>query len=170
MAKDLLGNTITKRAVPCTGSVLGLIEGAYSELEALRDEVQEIVDNASEGLAQTQRIQTLGETADALYGADDVPDVPDAVATLRCTYTEDQRKSKSTSRASRCAEACTLLEAAVGELDDFISTAEDKLCDMTDEGEKEALEQSKYEVEELRDTVQELLDNAQGAEFPGMYG
>lgn len=47
-------------------SFYSAISDAYTELAELRDEVREVVDNAPEGLSETQRIQTLGETADRL--------------------------------------------------------------------------------------------------------
>jgi predicted house-cleaning noncanonical NTP pyrophosphatase (MazG superfamily) len=150
MAKENL------RAVPCTGSVLGLIEGAYSELEALRDEVQEIVDNASEGLSQTQRIQTFEETASALDFVDSVPDVPEAVQDFVVEYTEDKRKSKSTSRATRCAEAVNLLQCVIEVLTEFSEAKQDsELCD---------------EIEQLLSELEDAVGYAEGAEFPGMYG
>ena len=150
---------INLRAVPCTGSVLGLIEGAYAELESLRDEVQEIVDNASEGLAETQRIQTLDETAQALDFVDSMPDVPEQVQDLVVNYTEDQRKSKSHSRASRCSEAVELLNGVVGVLQEYVENhnASDSDYEDTDE------------VEQLLSELEDAVGYAEGAEFPGMY-
>ena len=144
------------RAVPCECTLLGAIEDAYSQLEELQSECQEIVDNASEGLSQTQRIQTFEETADALGAADSVPDVPADVADITVRYTEDRRKSKSHSRATRCAEACELLHAATDTLSEWLDTCED--------------DELKDECQSLIDELEEMLGNAEGCEFPGMYG
>lgn len=155
MAKDLLRNKINLRAIPTTGSVLGLIEGAYSELEALQQECQEIVDNASEGLSQSQRIQTLEETASALDFAYNIPEVPEAVQDLVVNYTEDRRKSKSTSRATRCAEAVSLLQTVTELLNEFANSDQ----------RQELIE----EVEQLISELDEAIGYAEGCEFPGMY-
>ena len=149
---------VNLRAVPCTGSVLGLIEGAYSELEALHDECQEIVDNASDGLSQTQRIQTFEETANTLDFADSVPDVPEVVQDLEVHYTEDRRKSKSTSRATRCSESCNLLYGVVAALDAWLD----------DDSNSE--HEDRDDVESLKDDLENNINEAEGCEFPGMYG
>jgi len=153
---------VNLRAVPVTGSLLGCIEAGYNDLSELHNECQEIVDNASDGLSQTQRIQTLTETADALYEADNTPDVPEFLQDVEVTYTEDRRKSKSTSRASRRDEACQYLYAAIEGIEQWIE-------DHSGDGE-DGLSDEIQEAEELRDTVQELIDAAEGCEFPGMYG
>jgi hypothetical protein len=147
------------RAVPVTTTVSSAVEDAYSALEELQSECQELVDNATEATSQTQRIQTMDETANSLSAADSPPDVPEFLADLEVTYTEDRRKSKSTSRATRCAEACTVLNAVVDAIEEWIS-------DQTEEGN----DSQEAEAQELRDAIQEMIDAAEGCEFPGMYG
>jgi hypothetical protein len=152
------------RAVPVTSTVLGCIEGGYSYLAELQSECQEIVDNASEGLSETQRIQTLSETADALSSADSQPDVPEFLQDIEVTYTEDRRKSKSHSRATRCGEACCYLSTAIEGIGEWIDE-QPAGEELTDE-----ISGQVEEAEVLRDELQELLDAAEGCEFPGMYG
>jgi hypothetical protein len=144
------------RNVSVRSTVLACIEGGYAELESLQQECQEIVDNATEGLSQTQRIQTLEETASALYNADSPPDVPEFLQDVEVTYTEDQRKSKSHSRATRCSEACATLSAAIEGIQNWLDTNEDS--------------EDRDEAEQLLSDIQELADNAEGCEFPGMFG
>ena len=159
MKKDLAGSPINKRAVPVSGTVIDLIEAAFSDLEGLRDECQEIVDNASEGLSQTQRMQTFEETVDALSFVDSVPDVPEEVQDLLVRFTEDQRKSKSHSRATRCCEAINLLACTVEVLNEFVNAQEQ-------EDKNELVEK----VEQLISELEDAISYAEGAEFPGMYG
>src|ERR1700722_16372839 len=47
-------------------TVEAAVDEFYSGVESLASELREIVDNATDGLSQTQRIQTLDETASAL--------------------------------------------------------------------------------------------------------
>lgn len=144
------------RAVPCSCSLQGAIEDGYSRLSELRDECQELVDNASDSLRETQRIQTMEETANSLSDSESEPDVPKVIADIVVSYTEDQRKSKSHSRATRCSEAVTLLEAAKWGAEEWL--AENEESDDCDD------------VQSMIDGLEEMISNAEGCEFPGMYG
>jgi hypothetical protein len=57
-------------------SVADAIAGAYGDVESLAGECREIVDNAPEGLSQTERIQTFETTADTLENIGTGPDLP----------------------------------------------------------------------------------------------
>jgi cysteinyl-tRNA synthetase len=142
------------RAVPCSCSLQGAVEDGYSRLQELMNECQEIVDNAPDSLRDSQRIQTLEETASQLQDSDDTPEVPEAIAELIVNYTEDQRKSKSQSRSTRCAEACDLLGAAKGTAEEWLEENED----------------NDDEVQSLIDALDEMISNAESCEFPGMFG
>jgi Rad3-related DNA helicase len=144
------------RAVPCSSSLQGAVEDGYARLEELRDECQEIVDNASDSLRETQRIQTLEETANQLSGADDMPEVPEALDGVVVCYTEDRRKNKSHSRATRCAEAVSLLYYAK-------EASEEWLAD-------NAEHESTDDVQNMIDSIDEMISNAESCEFPGMFG
>lgn len=147
---------VNLRAVPVQSTVLGCIEGAYDELSNLQQECQEIVDNAPEGISETQRIQTLGEAADYLDGADDHPDIPECVQDLVVYYTEDRRKSRSTSRQTRCNDAIGLLQGAVGEMGSWLD--DNRGHDDADD------------VQQAIDEIEEMINNAESCEFPGMMG
>lgn len=149
-----------KRAVPVKSTVGAVIGDAYSMLSELRDEVQEVVDNMPENLQQSSRAETLSEAANCLDNADSEPDVPEFVADLEVTYAQDQRK-RYHSRADRRDEAVSMLSGAVSALEEFISTER--------HGDK-AAEEENDEAQTLLDEVQEMIDNADGAEFPGMRG
>lgn len=146
-------------------TVSAAVLDAISELEGLRDECQEIVDNASDGLRETQRIQTLEETANTLDGALQDLDVPTAVEGLTVKYSEQVNKDKRSgpSRAVRCANAVSMLEAA-------ISAVEEKLEEYDSDEESEEVKVEKEELELLRDDIQQMADEVSGCEFPGMFG
>jgi hypothetical protein len=125
---------------------------AFGELQSLAEEAREIVDNASDGLRETQRIQSFEATADALeqYSSEE-PDVEDAIGNLPVTYAnwENSRKGRGLSRADRCAFACSVLGAIIDVLE---------------------MNDSVDGVAELRDAIEETMTECEYCEFPGMYG
>lgn len=146
----------SKKSVPCTGEVSGTISDALSALTELRDEFQEILDNTPDALQSTDLYATREATVDALSFVDEgEPDVPESVAELTCTWTENK---KSTSRATRCANAVAALEAARDALQAWLDD------DANEEHE------DRDEVDQLSNTLDEWAGSADGAEWPGMFG
>lgn len=133
-------------------TVADAVSAAYSELQALRDEMREWADNMEAGnLGQTSRYEAVNECADQLdQVADDEPEVPEGLGALPVTVHDSQnrRKGRGLSRAVRCGDATGHLEAAASVLED-------------QEGE---------EAEELAQKLREAADEASAADFPGMYG
>jgi hypothetical protein len=156
MAKESL------KAVRCVGTVLGCIESGYSALSELASECHGVVDNCPDSLQQTDRIQSLEQSADTLEAADDTPEVPEFLHDLEVIYFEDRRKSKSHSRATRCSEAVALIQAAQAAIDEWIEAndgdAEDASSDEMDE------------AQTLSDDLENFANDAEGCEFPGMMG
>lgn len=142
----------------CTGTVSS-IEDAYSALEDLGNECREIVDNAPEGLNQTDRIQTFDETAGTLENMS-APDIPECVQDLAIGYSEAvwARKRGGISRARRCENAASVLQAAVGALEEWL------------DDEANAEHDDRDEVESLKDQLDSDAGEAEGCEFPGMFG
>jgi hypothetical protein len=112
-------------------------------------EVREVVDSAEPPRDQTQRILTLGETADNLESLD-WPDPPPALADLKVFYTVP---SKVKSRADRAEVAASILEECVDELRDIPDT---------DERYKEA--------QAFAQELDAISGGIQDCEFPGMFG
>ena len=141
------------------GTLGEIVSMAYEELSNLADEAQEIVDNASEGLSQTQRVQTFEQTAQDLYDAQNEPDIPDGMGEHEVDYQvwSNKNKRRSLSRANRCAWACALLETAIDAIDSVIS-----------EGGFKGV--SNDDAESYKDELDNMKSNAEGCEFPGMYG
>jgi len=146
-----------------------LVEDAYSEIESLASEARECADNMEAGnLGQTQRCQTFAETADTLEGisAPDVPDAFDEVEVVRLPTLSD-----STSRAHRLSEAVSDLQLACDEVESWLEDNKQSGADATDEEEeKEADEVDADAVEAAIEEIRGHADEAEGVEFPGMYG
>lgn len=145
-------------------SVADAISYAYGELSSLAEEARDIYDNASEGLQQTQRIQTFEETADTLENLDE-PSVPDGFEG-EVSFGEEapRRKNRGLSRSSRCGNAISAMGALVSLCEERIAELDEKE-DLSDD--EETL---KTDLEELRDQLENDKSEAEGCEFPGMYG
>lgn len=122
------------------------IENAFDELSELAEECREIADNASEGLQQTQRIQTFEAAADDLENLE-APTVPDALEKLTIKYFLPKRRYLS--RQSRAGDAITMLEACIAALGDKVNDTD---------------------AQALNCELQNAADVASSCEFPGMYG
>ena len=140
------------------GSV-GSVADAISELQSLAEECREIVDNAEGGLAETARIQTFEETASTLEGISE-PEVPEVVDELEIRYVEQRstRKGRGESRAVRCANAVSLLQAAQEAVSVWLEDDANEKHDARDD------------VEQLANDLEEIIGEAEGCEFPGMFG
>lgn len=200
-----------KRTPPYKGQqqptdVSGAVEEAMGEFQSLRDEMGEWRDNMSGGnmehLDKFQEVESAADTLDSF--ADDSPDVPEALAGLACiaTIMVPTRKGRGTSRAMRCSNGVSLLQAAVDALDEHIETSQDRIKELEDEitehegdrdeaqsadppdedaaadaeaaittatEEKDRLESEVDEAETLKGELEEIIQEADGVEFPGMY-
>lgn len=155
---------VNLRAVPVKSTIAGCISDGYGMLTTLRDEAQEIIDNAPEGLQQTDRISTFEETVNQLDGCDSEPDLPEYIREVEVTYTEDHRKSKSHSRSTQCSEACEIVRAGLEAMESWIDDNEEAA--KSDQDLEDKLEEVRNVISEINDFV----DNAEGTEWPGMFG
>jgi hypothetical protein len=134
------------------------IDDAFSALETLGGEMRDAYDNTPESLQQSDVGNMRDEAANVLEGLSQ-PDVPQKLYDIPCSYTEDRRLYQSRSRQRD--EAVCMLDAARCALEEFnvgsVATG--------DEGE---------ELDSDRDTlveeVQQLIEDAEGVEFPGRNG
>lgn len=151
--------------VPCTGTVSS-VSDAVSALTDLGDECREIVDNAEGGLRETSRIQTFEETAGTLESMSE-PDVPECIAELTISYGEQvpRRKARSASRAVRCQNAIAVLQAASEAAQQWL---DDTDCQPEDKGPTQ--EEQRDEVEGFINEIDGIIGEAEGCEFPGMFG
>ena len=159
----------------------GNLEEAISwlnELEELGNDIREIVDNASgTNFENTARIQTLSDTADAIEGLDLSPDVPSTLDDVLVSWMSEAPPKRGLSRASRRDNAISGIQAAIDALGDIADATEPEEKDHLDPDDWADAQKTWAEEEEkrndadaLRDTLQEIVDEAEGLEFPGMYG
>jgi len=148
--------------MPVQSDVEDAIASGFETLRDLRDEIRDAVEAMSEspGLAATGRYQTLSDTADSLDNfVDDEPSVPECVGGERCEYTENREKKLT--RSGRLNNATAALTAAADAIrswiDDQDADDEDAASDIAD-------------AEQLADELEGYVSEAEGCEFPGMYG
>jgi len=155
------------KRVSATGTVSDA-ESAIDSLKELGSECREIVDNASDGLKETQRIQTLEETADALEDLD-MPDIPEAVAGLSFDYhvQENRRKGRGPSRAVRRDNEVELLSACQSAVDQWVG---ERIAEIEEEGGNPDDHDEVQEAEQFSSELGDIISNAESAEFPGMFG
>ena len=147
-------------------SVLDAVSTFYSDVASMAEEVREAYDNMPESLQNGQRGETLNETADTLEGIEE-PTAPDCVAKI---FSDDKltisamvlpgRQHGNESRATRIGNAANYASAVIDHVREW--------CDNHEEDETH-----KDDIDELTAWVDELeghKDEAEGCEFPGMYG
>ena len=143
-----------------TLSVADAVSEACGELQSLAEEMREAFDNTPESLQQSPVGEARDEAANVLEGIDE-PDVPEGLGSERMKFQEralTQRQMLRKSRSARRDDAVQLLQRVVEQLDEAID-------------DKENMNEVEIaEAESLRDNVQNVIDEAEGVEFPGMYG
>lgn len=156
------------------GGTIADISDAINGLVELGNEIREVVDNATEAGKATNRIQTLEATADVLENFSE-PDVPECLNSTSIKWNEFQPRSKRAglSRSNRCANFVAVLQSAKDAAEDAQSGFETDVAvaveqkDETDEAEhREKVDACQSFMDELDNIISE----AEGCEFPGMYG
>jgi hypothetical protein len=175
--------------MPQESSAEQAIEIGWDELESLKDEISEGVENQRDhaGIAATSRFQTMEETLSTLEEVVDArPEWCSSIdgdlsSRIRCSWIENQSRGKS--RADRRDNAVSALSAAADALRDWASeqnllldairreggATEEEKAELGDRDE-ETLQAQIEEAEELANEVEEQYSNAENAEFPGMRG
>lgn len=158
---------------------MGGVADAFSMIEELGNECREIVDNAGDALANTQRIQTFGETADVLENVSAV-DVPDCISDVEIHYGESvpTRKGRSTSRSVRCSNIVSILEAAKSRAEELKDENEShreeyenaSVEDREGMAEPDYTEEDEGEMGTFIDELENVINEIESLEFPGMYG
>ena len=120
---------------------------------------------ASDGLSQTDRIQTFEETAGTLEGLSE-PDYPKFQEFKDSKVVLLPDRSHRTGRAHRCACAVGDLRVCSDALESLLETIEEYTGPICGEPKKECV----AALEELKNTVDEAANECDNLEFPGMYG
>jgi hypothetical protein len=138
------------KVISCEETLDDAISGAFEQLTELGSECREIVDNAPDGLRETERIQTLEGTADTLENFSEPPEIPDELSEIKIAY--DLPKRRYDSRASRASDVCAILTACASVLEDI----------------KESDPRHQQAVD-LSTELESVASEVEGCEFPGMF-
>lgn len=152
MTRGVPGPAATVRKM----SVESAISEAFSELEELGNEMREWSDNLQDNFSGTAKAEAVGDAADTLEGLS-VPDVAGSVADIEVTITDLKPRKKPYSRAARRDQAVYILESCVQALTEF----------RDDESISEDVAAT---ADDLTGELENAKDEAEGIEFPGMYG
>lgn len=150
-------------------TVADAISEAFNELQSLGEEMRSWADNIEEKFSQTDRYQRISDAADTLESLEEPPFDGDGIAAkyvariIRALPEVEiykligRSKRRGPSRADRCSHAC-------GTIEQCMSIIEENINDLGDDNDH------KYALESLRDDLKRLKDDAEGVEFPGMFG
>lgn len=135
-----------------TSTVSSLVSDAFSELQGLGEELREWYDNLPEQFQENR--SDIDDAASALEYLEEPDECPEVVAAVEVKYYNTMRNR--TGRSARGSQATHELGCAVAAMEEWMEgNAEHKDHD---------------DVEAFRDSVQALIDEADGVEYPGMYG
>jgi hypothetical protein len=148
---------LTMRTKKFTTTLDNLISDAFGELESLRDELQEWYDGMPENFQNGDKGENLQSSIDTLDSLES-PDVPEYVTNLEVIYIPAE---KLDSRADRRDDAAARLDTAVSVLNDAMDDVD---------AEVKYTDDQKDEMQELADDLERAKDEAEGVEFPTMYG
>ena len=140
---------------------------AFSMIEELAEEMREAFDNTPESLQSSAVGEARGEAADTLEGISEV-DVPEFLADIAVVYSTPKYGKRGPSRRQRRDEAVTMLDACTSVLEQEIPEA--KLLEIIQEHKDQSLASLREAIEELASELTNAKDEADGVEFPGMFG
>ena len=138
-------------------SIADAVSEAFGEFQSLGEEMRSWADSMEEKFSSTDKYSRVSETADILESCNE-PDHPQHAQDTVITVIDPPAKKRGYSRADRCSQACMLLDYAMEALETKIEAL----------GENDTT--AKDELESYRDEIDEAKSNAEGADFPGMYG
>lgn len=119
---------------------------AFSEYESLCGELQDWYDNLPESFQNGDRGERLQDATNTLENVlGDTPDVPESLREVPVYYVPSEKIS---SRSDRCSEATAILQSVVDVLDSM---------------------EENEDAEQLSNDLANVIGEAEGVEFPGMY-
>lgn len=155
-------------------TVADALSNGMGDLEELRDEVREVYENMPESLQGGERGIKLDEAANILDAIDSC-DLSDEVTNTHMMGDDEEERpaaggiefetldlrstKKRRSRAARRDDALELLRGARDALQEALDNDDTVLTDVLDD-----------EIRQDIDSITQLIDEAETAEFPGMFG
>jgi hypothetical protein len=157
---------MSQKRTPVEGTIDMAVDTCFSEMEGLRDELQDWYDNLSENFQNSSKGEALQEAIDSIESVDrpDVPTEPEALAILKCDWIED--RSRKLSRSGRRDNAINALSAAKDAAQAWVDEQEDKKAENPSEEHLQMVQN----VEEFVDALGEAQSSFEDVQFPGMYG
>ena len=173
-----------------TGTVGGFIGDGWGEITSLGEEFREIVDNAPDNLKENDVNTRREETASAVEGLSE-PSVNSTIleeieASTQIDLGKTYRGRQNQSRACRASNAAGYFRAAAEALQEWFDENdeipdEDDKTHATERKEKLAAleeanidphdyEQARGEVEGLISELEDIADEIDGMDWPGMFG
>lgn len=138
---------------PTVSTLDAVVSDALSELQALGEELREWFDNMPENLQGSAKGDEVSGAADALEAIDEDIDIPEVLRDLSVSYLVTKR---ARSRSDRRDECITMLTAA-----------EDALRSRVEE--QTQAKEDASEAQDVADSIQSVIDEAEAVDFPGMY-
>lgn len=159
--------------VPYKTTAHNAYEDGKSELESLGEEMREWADNLEAGnLGHTEKYEQVNSAADEIENAvSNLPEAPDwleEIGEVEFSQSVSRRKGRAPSRAVRRDNAVASLRAAF----EAVSAKASELGEKDDDPESEEGSETKERIQEMEEFASEIesaCDEADGAEFPGMY-
>ena len=148
--------------VELKSSVSGLIDEGLQELQSLGEEMRSWYDNMPESFQNGDKGSMVDESASALENIATEVDVPEE-GDVEVTHTHRPMKRKA-SRADRRDHAVGMLTAAKERLEELRDEQIEAEVDPDDQGVDEV------DYDSAIDELDNIIGEAEGVEFPGMYG
>jgi hypothetical protein len=140
-------------------SIADAASEAYEELQTLAEEMRQWADSIEEKFSHTEKYERISEAADTLENIQE-PDYCDYAKNMTIKITDLPKRKRGHPRAHRCTQACYILDVC-------IETLEYRIEDIKDD---KSAETECNECSTLRDDLEQAKGEAEGVEFPGMYG
>lgn len=160
------------------------VEGAIANLrDELGEEMRSWYDNMSENLQGGDKGSSVDEAASTLEGLD-CPDIPDLIDGLGFDYTTQHKGGrKGDPRWLRRDNEVSILQSAAETTRGWVDDVEECLKDLPDDAEDDTevefrdqthtvgeLRQGIEDATQFADDLDNVISDAEGVEFPGMYG
>lgn len=138
-----------------------LVSSAFGDLQSLGEEMREAFDNTPESLQNDGVGAARGEAADNLENLSE-PECPEELQGERFIVKYQERQlspsaQRKLSRSGRCSSACDDLRHAI----EYLENIED---------DKTYTKEEREAASEFKGEIENLIDEAEAVEFPGMYG
>lgn len=170
----------------CEMGVADAVSNAFSDMESLKDELQDWYDNLPESFQNGTKGEQLQEAIDLIEGVSEI-DVPDAVEDATCAPCLMTKKRMSRSdRRDDCVNQLNVAAAWARERIEELNGMEfedeedsedeseapdtDKVVDATVPTSEDERDSMVSDLETFADECENAASEFESVEFPGMYG